>query len=41
MLEIKHPNVLQYKGVYLKEDVNELVIITELITSGSLGEYIK
>lgn len=33
--------MLHYKGVYLKNEVNELVIITELITSGSLGEYIK
>lgn len=39
--QINHPNVLQYKHVERLMTQNKLLIITELMTSGSLREYIK
>lgn len=37
----KHQNILQFEAVDLRTSRNELVVITELITSGSLGEFIE
>ena len=41
VLLFKHQNILQFEAVDLRTSRNELVVITELITSGSLGEFIE
>ena len=41
IMALNHQNILRYKNQYLKEETNELLVITELITAGSLREYLK
>ena len=39
--DLEHPNILKYLDMSLNNDYNELIVITELITEGSIKSYLK
>ena len=39
--KLKHPNLLEYISVWYEESKNKVVIITELLQGGNLGEHRK
>jgi WNK lysine deficient protein kinase len=38
---LKHPNIIHFVGGFQNKEKNEVVFITEMITGGSLRQYIK
>lgn len=41
IVTFKHPNIIGYYAIDQKENQDELIVITELIYSGSLGEFMS
>lgn len=41
IFQFKHPNIIGYYAMEQKENKDELLVITELIFSGSLGEFMS